>query len=95
MSFWRFMDGAYQPSAALMGVAVAGMHYTGMAASYFFPGQEAGAAGSPMDTSLIVSMTTLITILVLGITIYGVILDSWRRISPTPLDALQEESLRH
>lgn len=68
-------------SAGLMGGAVTGMHYTGMTAAWFFPGPGAVSIQSPMNTTVMVSMIALITILVLGITIYGVILDNWRRIS--------------
>lgn len=69
-------------TAGLMGAAVTCMHYTGMAAAYFFPRQQAITTGTPLDTSLLVSIISLITILVLGIAIYGVILDSWRRFAP-------------
>lgn len=65
-------------SAGLMGGAVAGMHYTGMGAAYFFPQPGAVPAGAPIDASLLVAMISLVTILVLGITIFGSILDNTR-----------------
>lgn len=65
-------------SAALMGGAVAGMHYTGMTAAFFFPGEGAVPTGSPIDTSLMVAMISIVTILVLGIAIFGAILDNSR-----------------
>lgn len=80
-------------TAALMGGAVTGMHYTGMAAAYFFPREDTVVTGSPMDTTLMVSLTTVVTILVLGVTIYGAILDSWR-VNSIRLDMLREESMR-
>jgi len=65
-------------SAGLMGGAVAGMHYTGMAAAYFFPQPGAVPSGSPIDTSLLVAMISMVTVLVLGIAIFGAILDNSR-----------------
>ena len=65
-------------SAGLMGGAVAGMHYTGMTAAHFFPQPGAVAAGMPIDSSLLVAMISIVTILVLGIAIFGAILDNSR-----------------
>lgn len=81
-------------TAGLMGGAVTGMHYTGMAAAYFFPHTEVMPTGVPMDKSMLVSIIALITILVMGIAIYGVILDNWRRLGPIRVEALQEDSIQ-
>ena len=69
-------------TAGLMGGAVTAMHYTGMTAAYFFPDPDATLSSLPMDPSLMVTMIALISVVVLGLTIYGVILDSWRRVGP-------------
>ena len=64
--------------AALMGGAVAAMHYTGMSAAYFFPDPGAVPAGAPVDTTLMVAMISIVTILVVGIAVFGSMLDNSR-----------------
>lgn len=78
-------------TAGLMGATVTGMHYTGMAAAHFFPDSEATFTGTPMDTMMLVSIISLVTILVLGVAVYGVILDNWRRLGPIHLEPLEED----
>jgi len=60
--------------ALVMGFAVAGMHYTGMAAVYFFPG---GTPPSPssLDPLLLAILVAIATALILGLAILVAVVD--------------------
>ena len=77
-------------SAAVMGLAIVGLHYTGMAAASF---QEvAGVAGSPQGTALTalgVESIVLVTFVVLGSTILTSLVD--RRLSAQALAVVANE----
>jgi signal transduction histidine kinase/ActR/RegA family two-component response regulator len=66
-------------AALIMGFAVSGMHYTGMAAVYFFPGDAhahgSDAAGAALDPIWLGAWVSLMTILPTGITIFITMLD--------------------
>jgi signal transduction histidine kinase/ActR/RegA family two-component response regulator len=66
-------------AALIMGFAVSGMHYTGMAAVYFFPGDahahSSHAAGAALDPIWLGAWVSLMTILPTGITIFITMLD--------------------
>jgi two-component system, sensor histidine kinase and response regulator len=70
-SHFRQTDREFHPgkmaSAALMGVAVAAMHYTGMAAVSFTPASETGDTSHAIEvSSLGVTGITIVTLVVLG-----------------------------
>jgi signal transduction histidine kinase/DNA-binding response OmpR family regulator len=77
----RFLARWTQVGAALiMGFAVAGMHYTGMAAVYFFPAGASHAhvshmASTALDPIWLGLWVTLITVLIIGIAIFITMLD--------------------
>ena len=56
-------------SAVIMGIAIAGMHYTGMFAANFPVGSVCQATQSGMDSTLLAVTTTLASITILGITL--------------------------
>lgn len=65
-------------AALAMGVAISGMHYTGMAAAHFYSGDGAvGAAFPAMDPVWLAGLVGLATFLFVGITIF-VIAKDWR-----------------
>lgn len=55
-------------AAFLMGVAITGMHYTGMAAAYFPPGSTSGTAND-IDSQWLATTIILLTFLILIITL--------------------------
>ena len=63
-------------SAAVMGLAIVGMHYTGMAAARFPDGSVCGALVSGIGTSGLASLVTVTSLAVLTITLLASILDS-------------------
>jgi diguanylate cyclase (GGDEF)-like protein len=59
-------------SAVVMGLAITGMHYTGMAAAQFAPGSvclAADAVGGGMDTMSLAVSIGIVTILILAVTL--------------------------
>ncbi|MFW2276217.1 EAL domain-containing protein [Burkholderia orbicola] len=62
-------------SAVLMGAAIAGMHYTGMAAARFPLGSLCGAAGSRMDAGWLALVIIVATLAILAIALIVSILD--------------------
>ena len=54
-------------AAAILGMAVSGMHYTAMQASMFFPDATVPATGPTTSTTLLVSLTTVISILIAAV----------------------------
>jgi len=63
-------------AALVMGCAVAGMHYTGMAASYVFPGSGSAPAGAGLDPTFLGAWVSLATVLITGLAIFVTVVDS-------------------
>ncbi|MEP6689303.1 MAG: MHYT domain-containing protein, partial [Gemmatimonadales bacterium] len=67
-------------SAWVMGLAIAGMHYTGMAAAHFStPGHTGALTGGLLATRDLAFGVTLGTLLILALSLLGVTLDRWMR----------------
>jgi NO-binding membrane sensor protein with MHYT domain/nitrogen-specific signal transduction histidine kinase len=67
-------------SASVMGLAIAGMHYTGMAAARFTaPGRTGVAAGGLLATGDLAVGVTLSTLLILSLSLLGTTVDRWLR----------------
>ena len=62
-------------AAVVMGFAIAGMHYTGMAAAQFPLGSVCGAAGTGVNTNWLALLTIVVTLGVLAITLFISVLD--------------------
>jgi len=62
-------------AAVVMGFAIGGMHYTGMAAARFPLGSVCGAAGSGMNTGWLAVVIIIVTLAVLGIALIISVLD--------------------
>ena len=62
--------------ALVMGFAVAGMHYTAMAAAYFFPMSGSFPLGPVLDPMLLASLVALASALILALTIFVAVVDS-------------------
>ncbi|HUB97812.1 MAG TPA: PAS domain S-box protein [Stellaceae bacterium] len=58
-------------AASIMGLAVAGMHYTAMQASVFFPAPGTAEGGIVLPTTLLAVPLTLISSLIVGIALVG------------------------
>ena len=70
---WQWAKGG---SALVMGAAIVGMHYTGMAAANFVPiGEGTAEAGSGIDTIALGFWIGIITLLILGIALVSSIVD--------------------
>src|SRR5882724_1691667 len=63
-------------ASLVMGCAVAGMHYTGMAASYVFPGDGSHAAGAGLDPTFLGAWVSVATVLITGLAIFVTVVDS-------------------
>jgi len=63
-------------ASAVMGCAVAGMHYTGMAASYVFPGQGSQSASAGLDPTFLGAWVSVATVLITGLAIFVTVVDS-------------------
>ncbi len=63
-------------AAPVMGLAVTGMHYTGMAAASFFPGDGIYVAGTVMNPEFLVVSVGLASILITGLAILITVVDS-------------------
>ena len=63
-------------AALVMGCAVAGMHYTGMAASYVFPGHGSHAVGEGLDPTFLGVWVSMATVLITGLAIFITVVDS-------------------
>ena len=62
-----------------MGCAVAGMHYTGMAASYVFPGHSAEPVTAGMDPTFLGAWVSIATVFITGLAIFVTVVDSRRK----------------
>jgi diguanylate cyclase (GGDEF)-like protein len=63
-------------AAIIMGIAIAGMHYTGMAAAEFPAGSICGAASNGVDPRWLAILVIVVTLSVLGIALIVSILDT-------------------
>ncbi|QGZ31449.1 putative bifunctional diguanylate cyclase/phosphodiesterase [Stutzerimonas stutzeri] len=63
-------------AALVMGLAIAGMHYTGMAAASFPDGSFCGASNTGVDTQWLALLVIVLTLAVLAITLIVSVLDS-------------------
>ena len=63
-------------ASVVMGSAIAGMHYTGMAAAHFAPGSICRAALVGVDQDYLAALVTLATVSLLGITLLATIFDA-------------------
>jgi len=75
-------------ASLIMGVAVSGMHYTGMAALRVYP-----APGITVDTSATASALAFLLPLILGLSMVGFILSTVIALSPTAAEILEEGEL--
>ncbi|MGH8268990.1 MAG: MHYT domain-containing protein, partial [Steroidobacteraceae bacterium] len=94
----RLMKLARAGAAILMGLAIAGMHYTGMAASMLAPGSYCYGGGAALDNDWLAVMIGMIALGVVAITLittlYDAHLDSLTRRDAVRLAELNE-SLQH
>ncbi len=63
-------------AALLMGFAISGMHYTGMAATYFFPGNGVDAVGTVLDPVSLGWWAGMISVFITGLAILMTLVDS-------------------
>src|SRR5437899_1330288 len=63
-------------AAAVMGFAVAGMHYTGMAAAHVFPSPSADPIGAGLDPTFLGAWVSVATVLITGLAIFVTVVDS-------------------
>jgi NO-binding membrane sensor protein with MHYT domain len=75
-------------ASLIMGVAVSGMHYTGMAALRVYP-----APGVPVSTSATASALAFLLPLILGLSMVGFIFSTVIALSPTAAEILEEGEL--
>ena len=75
-------------AALIMGVAVSGMHYTGMAALRVYP-----APGVTVSTSATASALAFLLPLILGLSMVGFIFSTVIALSPTAAEILEEGEL--
>jgi NO-binding membrane sensor protein with MHYT domain len=75
-------------ASLIMGVAVSGMHYTGMAALRVYP-----APGVTVSTSATASALAFLLPLILGLSIVGFIFSTVIALSPTAAEILEEREL--
>ncbi len=62
-------------AALVMGCAVAGMHYTGMAASYVFPGNGVEPITAGLDPTFLGAWVSVATVLITGLAIFVTVVD--------------------
>lgn len=63
-------------AALVLGVSVSAMHYTGMAAAYFFPANKPGAGGFALDPVLLSLLISVAVALILALAIFVVVVDT-------------------
>jgi len=63
-------------ASVVMGGAIAGMHYTGMAAAHLAPGSVCGAALVGVDQDYLAALVTITTVALLSITLLATIFDA-------------------
>ncbi|MBH3339202.1 EAL domain-containing protein [Pseudomonas mendocina] len=72
-SYVRILRGG---AAVIMGIAIVGMHFTGMAAANFPAGSYCGAAFNGMDSGWLAALVVIVTLAVLAIALLTSILDA-------------------
>ena len=63
-------------AASVMGAAIVGMHYTGMAAAHFAPGAVCTSSGPRLDATWLAIMVAMFTFLILGSTLLLAVIDA-------------------
>ncbi|TBV10068.1 putative bifunctional diguanylate cyclase/phosphodiesterase [Phytopseudomonas dryadis] len=71
-----FVRPARAGAAVIMGLAIVGMHYTGMAAANFPLGSFCGAANGGLNTGWLASLIIIVTLAVLAIALLTSVLDA-------------------
>ena len=85
--------GRLRPLAAvLMGLAITGMHYTGMAAARFAPGSLCTAAGYGMDPHVLAMLVIATTVAVMAIALLAVVFDRQMQLRTLLLDSRLDEA---
>jgi PAS domain S-box-containing protein len=83
-------------SAVVMGLAISGMHYTGMAAAFFTPSEFASEpSGFTMGTSGLAIPVAIGALVILALTLLGSIADHWLRAKLSAAEALRESEERY
>jgi NO-binding membrane sensor protein with MHYT domain/nitrogen-specific signal transduction histidine kinase/CheY-like chemotaxis protein len=78
-------------AALVMGVAIAGMHYTGMAAARFsLPGQTGAPSGGLLATRDLAMGVTLGALLILTLSLLGSVADQWVRRKTEAMERRQQ-----
>ncbi len=78
-------------ASLIMGVAIVGMHYTGMAAAQFPVGSICGAAGDGIDSKWLVVLVIVVTLAVCAIALIVSMLDVRTSLLATSLDRANSE----
>ncbi len=63
-------------AALIMGVAVAGMHYTAMGAAFFFPAARSATVGTVLEPMLMAILVSLAAVIILSLAIFVVLVDA-------------------
>ena len=79
-------------AAVLMGLAITGMHYTGMAAAHFVPGSICTAAGNGMDQHALAMLVIATTVAVMAIALLAVVFDRQMQLRTMLLDSRLDEA---
>jgi diguanylate cyclase (GGDEF)-like protein len=81
-------------SALLMGAAIAGLHYTAMAAAHFTPGHTTNHEAAVVATTGLATLVITTTFIILGFTLLIVIMDRWRVSALTLANSMLEAQVR-
>jgi signal transduction histidine kinase/CheY-like chemotaxis protein len=83
-------------SAVVMGLAISGMHYTGMAAAYFTPSSDPALATSKslLASDRLAAPVVVGAFVILALTLIGSITDAWVRAKIAAADAQRESEER-
>ena len=83
-------------AAVVMGLAIAGMHYTGMAAARFTPADAMPMNGSHvLDSAGLALPVVMGAFVILTLTVAGSITDHWVRVKLAGAEALRESEERY
>jgi diguanylate cyclase (GGDEF)-like protein/PAS domain S-box-containing protein len=89
---YQLFDSKQIYSAVLMGLAIAGMHYTAMGAAVFIPSSYTNLSASALDPSLLAMMVSIATLLILSLAAVTPLMLRYRELSTQLLK--NEEGLR-
>ncbi|MDX9873902.1 MAG: EAL domain-containing protein [Spongiibacteraceae bacterium] len=81
-------------ASLVMGCAIVGMHYTGMAAAGFPEGSYCGAANSGIDTQWLALLVIVVTLAVIAIALIISVLESRTALLASSLDRANDELVR-